>query len=88
MYGAGKFQNPCKIKLGISVDVYDKKGKRITTVYGDRWGSYIYSPNDLLYGRVSKPNLTILDPSFKATAVASSIECFNSGSSIKWSFSP
>lgn len=85
MYGLAN-NNPCRVGLGIAVEVYDGSGRRVTTLYGSRWGSYIVSRGTSIYGRVSNPNITVDNPRFKATAVASSAQCFNLPSSLSWSF--
>ena len=87
MYGAGNFGNPCGVGLGITIQVYDNVGRYVTTLNGTRPGSYIYSPSNVVYGRVSNPNLTVVDPTFKLSATAGSWKCLNLPGSLSWSFS-
>lgn len=86
MYGAGNFGNPCGIGLGITVQVYDSSGRQVAQLTGTRPGSYIYSPSNVVYGRVSNPNLKVVNPTFRASATAASGKCFNLPSSLSWSF--
>ena len=86
MYGAANNGNPCGIGLGISVKVYDNTGRNVATLYGTRQGSYIIGRGTLIYGRVSNPNITVVNPTFRATATAGSAQCFNLPSSLSWSF--
>ncbi len=86
MYGAANNGNPCGVGLGISVEVYNNLGRRVATLYGTRQGSYLIGRGTLIYGRVSNPNITVDNPTFKATSVAASAQCFNWPSSLSWSF--
>jgi hypothetical protein len=86
MFQAGRFGNPCKVQLASTVDVYENGSRRIATIRPTHGGSYIYSPNDLLVGGVSYPNLRVVNPTFQINARAASIECWNWGPSFSWQF--
>lgn len=86
MPSAANNGNPCKIGLGIVVDVYENGNRHVASLYGTQNGSYIFSPGTLIYGRVSYPNLRVVNPTFRATARAGSVQCFNTPSQLSWSF--
>lgn len=86
MFQAGRFGNPCKVQLASTLDVYENGSRRVATIRPTHAGSYIYSPNDLLVGGISYPNLRVVNPTFQINARAGSLECWNWGPSFSWGF--
>jgi len=85
MYGAGR-TNPCNILLAISTDIYEDRGRlRLTTLNGGRHGDFLWSPNDLHWGRINDVSLRIAAPQLRGNARAASTSCFGGGS-FTWSF--
>lgn len=62
--------NYAGLRFTINVDVLDENGRLVKTLYPESSGSYLFGPNHLYYGGISRPNLRIKNPTFRPRIMA------------------
>jgi len=86
MLAAGRPNNPCNIRMGISTDVYENDGQDfLGTIRISRPGSYIFPPTALNFGGIADPHLQVFNPRLTTRAVAIGSPCLGIPS-LSWSF--